>query len=69
MAPMFVPLQGLENLASGSWYVNVLATRPAHRRRGWGTALLGQAERIAAALGCPTLSIIVSDRNPPAQRL
>ena len=28
MPPMFVPLQELENLAPGTWYVNVLATCP-----------------------------------------
>ena len=31
MPAMFVPLQELENLAPGTWYINVLATFPEHR--------------------------------------
>ena len=31
---MFVPLQELENLAPGTWYVNVLAVRPEFRGLG-----------------------------------
>ena len=41
---MFVPLQELENLAPGTWYVNVLAAYPEHRGQGYGTALLAVAE-------------------------
>jgi ribosomal protein S18 acetylase RimI-like enzyme len=37
MPTMFVPLQELENLAPGSWYINVLAVRPRFRRLGLGT--------------------------------
>ena len=48
MPPMFVPLQKLENLAPGTWYVNVLAAYPGQRGKGCGTALLGLADRIAA---------------------
>jgi ribosomal protein S18 acetylase RimI-like enzyme len=66
---LFVPLQELENLAPGTWYVNVLATDPAHRGRGHGTGLLSLAERIAAAAGKSGLSIIVSDANSGARRL
>ena len=44
MPPMFVPLQELENLAPGTWYVNVLAAYPEHRGQGCGTALLAVAE-------------------------
>jgi ribosomal protein S18 acetylase RimI-like enzyme len=69
MPPMFVPLQELENLAPGTWYVNVLATSPEYRNRGYGTRLLGIAERLAAAAGRPGLSIIVSDANAGARRL
>jgi ribosomal protein S18 acetylase RimI-like enzyme len=69
MPPMFVPLQELENLAPGTWYVNVLATCPEYRNRGYGTRLLGIAERLAAAAGRPGLSIIVSDANAGARRL
>ena len=69
MPPMFVPLQELENLAPGTWYVNVLATYPGHRGRGHGTRLLGLAEELAAAAGSKGLSIIVSDANAGARRL
>ncbi len=69
MPAMFVPVQELENLAPGTWYVNVLAAYPEQRGKGHGTALLGQAERIAAAAGKSGLSIIVADANAGARRL
>jgi ribosomal protein S18 acetylase RimI-like enzyme len=69
MPALFVPLQELENLAPGTWYVNVLATYPAYRGRGYGTRLLGIADRLAAATGSTGLSIIVSDANAGARRL
>ena len=67
--PMFVPLEELERLAAGSWYVNVLATYPAHRGRGLGTALLALADRLATATGRGGTSIIVADTNTGARRL
>jgi ribosomal protein S18 acetylase RimI-like enzyme len=69
MPPIFVPLQELENLAPGTWYVNVLAAFPEHRGKGLGTRLLAIADEIAAAAGCPGLSLIVSDANEAACRL
>ena len=69
MPPMFVPLQELEDLAPGTWYVNVLASYPDCRGRGYGTDLLAIAETLAAEAGCRGLSIIVSDGNPGALRL
>ena len=65
----FVPLQELENLAAGSWYVNVLAAYPEQRGHGLGTALLERARAIALKLGRPGLSIIVADANSGARRL
>lgn len=67
--PMFVPLQELENLAPGSWYVNVLAAYPEYRGKGLGTALLDVAQQKSAQAGSKGLSIIVSDANSPARRL
>jgi len=67
--PMFVPLLELENMVPGTWYVNVLATYPDYRGRGYGGQLLGIANQLAVACGCRGLSIIVSDANPGAQRL
>ena len=70
MPPMFVPLQELENLAPGTWYVNVLAAYPDQRGQGLGTALLALADKLAAEADRPAgLSIIVSDANTGARRL
>ena len=70
MPPMFVPLQQLENLVPGTWYVNVLASYPQHRNLGFGAALLRHAERIGAAAGVKNgMSVIVADNNVGARRL
>lgn len=69
MPSMFVPLQELENLAPGTWYVNVLAVLPTMRRKGLGTALLNEAEAQATGLRKRGLSVIVSDANVGARRL
>lgn len=69
MPPMFVPLQQLEDMAPGTWYVNVLATYPEHRGRGFGRGLLDVAEAMAAHHNKSGLSIIVSDANTGARRL
>ena len=69
MPAMFVPLQELENLAPGTWYVNVLAVLPEHRGRGLGRRLLELADAVAREAGCRELSIIVSDANARAIRL
>lgn len=66
---MFVPLQQLEDLAPGTWYVNVLAAYPEHRGKGYGTGLLEVAEQIAAQQRCKGLSLIVSDGNSGARKL
>ncbi len=69
MPPMFVPLQELEDLAPGTWYVNVLASYPEFRGKGFGSDLLAIAEDLARETGRHGLSIIVSDGNPGAVRL
>jgi ribosomal protein S18 acetylase RimI-like enzyme len=69
MPAMFVPLQELESLAPGTWYVNILAAYPEHRGKGCGTALLAVADRLAADAGKRGLSIIVADTNTGARRL
>jgi ribosomal protein S18 acetylase RimI-like enzyme len=69
LSPMFVPLQELEDRASGTWYVNILATYPGHRGNGYGAALLDVAEHLAAATQRRGLSIIVGDANTGARRL
>lgn len=69
MPAMFVPLQQLEDLAAGTWYVNVLATYPDYRGKGFGSGLLAIAEKLARNTGRNGLSIIVSDANDGARRL
>jgi ribosomal protein S18 acetylase RimI-like enzyme len=70
MPAMFVPLQELENLASGTWHVNVLACYPQYRNRGLGTMLLAHAEALGAASGAKRrMSVIVADNNSGARRL
>lgn len=71
---MFRPLQELENMALGTWYVNVLAVYPDYRNFGLGSVLLENAETIARDTrpnnaGHHMLSIIVSDANSGAMRL
>jgi ribosomal protein S18 acetylase RimI-like enzyme len=51
MPSMFVPLQELENHASGTWYINELAVRRQFRRQRLGTKLLALANETAEALG------------------
>jgi ribosomal protein S18 acetylase RimI-like enzyme len=69
LPPMVVPLQELEDLVPGTWYVNVLAAYPEHRGKGCGTALLGAAERLARASRKRGMSVITADTNTGARRL
>ncbi len=69
MPEMFVPLQQLEDLAPGTWYINVLATFPDYRKRGFGSELLGIAEGQARESHKHGLSLIVADANTQARRL
>lgn len=69
MPAMFRALQELENLAPGTWYVNVLAVRPQFRGLGLGTRLLAFADGTGRALGKRGMSVIASDANAGARRL
>lgn len=69
MPPILVPLQELENLAPGTWYVNVLAVLPEYRDRGLGSALLELADETGRKAGGKGMSVIVSDANSAARRL
>ena len=69
MPAIFLPLQELENLAPGAWYINVLAVRPQFRSQGRGAKLLALAEETAQGLGKRGMSVIVSDANLGAHRL
>jgi ribosomal protein S18 acetylase RimI-like enzyme len=50
-------------------YVDALATAPEHRRRGVASALLREAERIAAAAGLRAIALDTPDTNEAALRL
>lgn len=69
MRPLLVPLQELEDLAIGTWYVNVLAAYPGFRGQGLGSRLLALAEAIAGDRNLSGLSLIVADANAGARRL
>ena len=66
---LLVPLHELMSLAPNTWYVHVLAAYPEQRGRGVGSALLVEADRLAAKAGVAGLSLIVSDTNAGARRL
>ena len=66
---MFVPLLELENIAAGSWYINVVAVFPGLQGRGLGSRLLEVAEDRALSQGCRQTSLIVFDRNEGARGL
>ena len=67
--PEFVPLQELENLACGTWYVNILGVYDDVRGQGVGTAMLARAEAYSAAEKARGMSIIVFSSNPGAEKL
>lgn len=63
------PLLALEALVPGSWYVNAVATAPAYRGQGVGSALMQLAEQLAMKSGADALSLIVAEENVAARRL
>ncbi len=67
--PIFVPFQELENLAPGTWYINVLAVQPKFRNRGLGVKLIALAEETGRRAGKRGMSLIVADKNAGARRL
>jgi ribosomal protein S18 acetylase RimI-like enzyme len=66
---ILAPLLELQNMESGTWYIDVLATFPEYRARGFGAALLSVAEHLARERRMSRISLIVSDVNVMAQRL
>lgn len=61
---VFRPLIHLEGLVAGTFYINVLATFPAHRRAGIARALIEDA---AARADGADLSLIVASGNARAR--
>jgi ribosomal protein S18 acetylase RimI-like enzyme len=47
-------------------WINYLAVDPAQRRRGLGRAIVAQAERLLAELGCPKINLQVRGCNAEA---
>ena len=66
---IFVPLEELERLAPGTFYINVMAVLPEFRRRGLGKSLLARAEKVAREHGKRAMSLIVVDTNQVAREL
>jgi ribosomal protein S18 acetylase RimI-like enzyme len=66
---MLVPLLELERLVPNSWFINVLATYPEYRGKGFGSELLRIAETLASDSECAGMSLIMSDGNAGARRL
>jgi ribosomal protein S18 acetylase RimI-like enzyme len=66
---VFHPLVELRGLAPDALFVNVVATVPEARGRGFGTRLMRIADDIARAVGRPGTSLVVADDNDGARRL
>ena len=66
---MLAPMHELESIVHGAWFINLLATYPEYRRKGYGTELLHIAEMLAHDAQCASLSLVVSDANTGALRL
>jgi len=66
---LLAPLEELGSLVLTSWYINILATFPLHRGKGFAAELLHIAEGRARDAQLPRISLIVSDANTPARRL
>ncbi|TBW55169.1 GNAT family N-acetyltransferase [Marinobacter halodurans] len=68
--PDFIrPLVELEQCVPGSYYINMLATYPAFRGQGIGTALMERVPEWAHAKGCDLASVEVFEQSPGAMQL
>lgn len=64
--PVIRPIWELENLATETRYIYVLAVDERYRRRGIAESLMAKAEKQAGKNG---MSLVVSDGNPAARKL
>ena len=67
--PLVRPLLALEAQVPGSWYVNVIATRPEWRRQGLAQALMDLAEKRAHETARRALGLVVSSDRRAARAL
>ena len=56
-------LAELEELAADTYYINLIAVFPQHRRSGAGRALVAEAERLARLAGFTILSLCTYDSD------
>jgi len=63
------PLVELEAVASGSWYINAIATYEQFRGRGVASALMSACAESADRAGAPRISLIVASENQGAHAL
>jgi ribosomal protein S18 acetylase RimI-like enzyme len=47
-------------------WINYLAVAPEHRRRGYGRVMMGEAERLLRAAGCPKINLQIRTSNRSA---
>jgi ribosomal protein S18 acetylase RimI-like enzyme len=62
------PLLELDAFAVGTWYIWAVTVFPEHRGRGFGTALLAEAENMARRAGARQISLAVESANVGAVR-
>lgn len=69
VAKVILPTVELKEIAKGSWYITVAAALSDARGQGVGSALLAEADLLAIAAGCDTVSLLVGSFNTGAHRL
>ena len=69
LPPLVRPLVQLEQQVVGSWYINIIATRPEWRGLGIGAELLAFAHALALRNGCAEVSLQNFESNAAARRL
>jgi ribosomal protein S18 acetylase RimI-like enzyme len=69
VAAVIRPTAELKAVADGTWYVTVASVFAEARGQGVGQALLTEADRLAEAAGCDTVSLLVGSFNAGAHRL
>jgi ribosomal protein S18 acetylase RimI-like enzyme len=69
LPPTYMPVLELEAIAKGCWFLMAIAVYAEFRRRGFGSAMMRQAEHAAQASGASRIALTVSSCNEPALRL